>query len=583
MATAAQVPVERPACDWDSPANPTFNAWTTVNLAEVFPGVAWPFDASWYHRWQTEYLRTAIRQLDIEDLIPLYPWPIPNFLGFFAGQCAANVALTTAIVSSYQIDGGSAAVEQFFTADKPGGAVAEAAKDVERARRVRATFFRTLAQMPRASLADRDQARSLTARVAALDCAGLSERTLRGWFERVERMAEHNFFHHAIVSLGAAEYSSMLGTYLGAWVPGLPDDAVTTISSGLGEVESTRPLRALWDLSRWARAHSGLGDIHGMSVEELHSTLDKAPSAAWRELGERFAEFIRTYGYRGQTEWMVGLPDWQEDPTFPLNSFRNMIAAPDSGSPEHLHEAVTAHRAAAEQQYRDLLPPERRRGYDELLAKTQKFVRLREFTKSNCIRGIRPGRTLLLALGAHFVQRGALPAPDDIFFLLAQEVDQVISGELGGSEAKQIVERRRAQKQQLEEGYVLPDNFSGEPAIVRRVVDREEKVSTLTGLAVSPGVATGTARVVVNIEEANSVSMEPGDVLVAPFTDAPWTPLFLVAGAVVVETGGLLSHAATVAREFGIPAVVMVKDATRLILDGQTVTVDGSSGKVSVQ
>jgi pyruvate,water dikinase len=76
--------------------------------------------------------------------------------------------------------------------------------------------------------------------------------------------------------------------------------------------------------------------------------------------------------------------------------------------------------------------------------------------------------------------------------------------------------------------------------------------------------------------------MEKGDVLVAPFTDAPWTPLFLLASAVVVETGGLLSHAATVAREYGIPAVVMVKGATALIADGQTVTVDGSSGEVCV-
>jgi pyruvate,water dikinase len=76
--------------------------------------------------------------------------------------------------------------------------------------------------------------------------------------------------------------------------------------------------------------------------------------------------------------------------------------------------------------------------------------------------------------------------------------------------------------------------------------------------------------------------IEVGDILVAPFTDAPWTPLFVIAGAVVVETGGVLSHAATVAREFGIPAVVMVKDATRIIRDGDQVIVDAAAGTVTI-
>lgn len=76
--------------------------------------------------------------------------------------------------------------------------------------------------------------------------------------------------------------------------------------------------------------------------------------------------------------------------------------------------------------------------------------------------------------------------------------------------------------------------------------------------------------------------IEVGDILIAPFTDTPWTPLFIPAGAVVVETGGVLSHAATVAREFGIPCVVMVKDATRIIHDGDTVEVNGVTGHVTI-
>jgi pyruvate,water dikinase len=78
------------------------------------------------------------------------------------------------------------------------------------------------------------------------------------------------------------------------------------------------------------------------------------------------------------------------------------------------------------------------------------------------------------------------------------------------------------------------------------------------------------------------VDLQPGEILIAPFTDAAWTPLFIPAAGVVVETGGLLSHAAIVAREFGIPAVVAVKGATSVIQDGQTVTIDGAAGTVTL-
>ena len=101
-------------------------------------------------------------------------------------------------------------------------------------------------------------------------------------------------------------------------------------------------------------------------------------------------------------------------------------------------------------------------------------------------------------------------------------------------------------------------------------------------MSVGDGPVRGTARIIQSAEAGFARDIEVGDVLVAPFTDAPWTPLFVIAGAVVVETGGVLSHAATVAREFGIPAVVMVKDATRIIRDGDDVTVDAAAGTVTI-
>ena len=130
--------------------------------------------------------------------------------------------------------------------------------------------------------------------------------------------------------------------------------------------------------------------------------------------------------------------------------------------------------------------------------------------------------------------------------------------------------------------HALPDNWEGEPLTERRSAP-DVSPSVLAGLGVSVGAGpvTGRVRIVLDAIATSEHEIEPGEILVAPFTDAPWTPMFVPAGAVVVETGGVLSHAATVAREFGIPCVLMVKDATRLLCDGELVAVDGAAGTVT--
>jgi rifampicin phosphotransferase len=130
---------------------------------------------------------------------------------------------------------------------------------------------------------------------------------------------------------------------------------------------------------------------------------------------------------------------------------------------------------------------------------------------------------------------------------------------------------------------VLPDGWVGEPTT--DPLGAAADTTDLPGLPVSPGdgqPVRGIARIVPDVQATMEREIEVGEILIAPFTDAPWTPLFIPAGAVVVETGGILSHAATVAREFGIPCVVMVKDATRIIHDGDLVEVNGVTGQVTI-
>jgi phosphohistidine swiveling domain-containing protein len=572
-----------PLCDWDDPPNPTLNTWTTVNAAEVVPGVWHPLLSGWYQARQRRLFAAMFRRLGIPDSqIPIYPAPTPNFLASWAGQLALNVSFTTAIVSSYQTGAGSNAVEQLFTADEEGGHHAEAATDPEAAKKVRTRLFRILGQGSRMAAGDRKRAVTLVTEVDEADLPSLSDAKLRRLQVKVDRLMEDLFENHIMLSvLASGEYVSMLEQFLSAAIDDLDDDATVRLTSGLGNVESARPMESLWAQSRAIIADTDLTSAFaGLSTVEIKERFEAPPDAAWQQAADGFGVFLRDFGYRSQSEWDLGVPRWREEPLFPLNALRNMVGAGSAQAPSDAAGRAEAARREAESHYRALLPASKRSGYDRLLLKAQQFVRIREFTKATVIMAIGRGRDTMLAQGARFVERGWLRDPDDVFFLLYDEFEQGVAGHLDPAETLPAIVRRRRQFEDVA-GYRLPDNFEGLPEI-RRIEAAPEPTATLKGLGVSPGVVTGPARVIPTFSEGAMVDFKPGEILVAPYTDAPWTPLFATAAAVVVETGGVLSHAATVAREYGIPAVAMIKDATRMIKNGQTITVHGGAGQVTL-
>ena len=152
-------------------------------------------------------------------------------------------------------------------------------------------------------------------------------------------------------------------------------------------------------------------------------------------------------------------------------------------------------------------------------------------------------------------------------------------GQVGGHDVRELVAAHRAEYERERmrrhvPRVLLSDGTDAEAALVQ-----PDSGSGLRGSPASPGTVTGVARV---IRSPNGARLEPGEILVAPSTDPGWTPLFLTAGGLVMEMGGMMSHGAVVAREYGIPAVVGVTGATDRIASGQRITVDGSSGTVTL-
>jgi rifampicin phosphotransferase len=564
--------------EWDTAPNPIYDIWTITNGGEVVPGVLRPLMASSFNRQDAVSMRDLMGSYPTGHHVPVHDAPVGNFFGIFAGRLALNVGFTAAAMSVLDPQIAEAMLQQFFTG---AGGTERFIVQVSDEERAGAT---TVAEAQRAAAPDdllriqaalyEERGSDQSKRDRALP---LAEASARDAVLTAENIANVN--RHYMVSTAAGEWQVKLAGVL--MMAGQDPALLVALCSGLGEVESAKPAIALYDVAQVAKAHPEVAAV--LASDDAESVLAKisAPSSdGWKAFADSFAEFLHRYGFRVQGEVDTSNADWSEQPTFAISQVRAMLAVPEDDSPRAQVAKAAAGREALEAHIRSQLTPDLAPIFDFVMGQAQHFTRLRELSKATWVLGVRRQRATYLAICDGVSAASGIPV-DDISFLMIDELDALVSGQTIGDAAERIA-RRRAQYVEAHD-YVLPDGWVGEP--VAEPKGAIPDVMTLTGLGVSPGdgkPVRGTARIVPDVQAAMERDIEVGDILVAPFTDAPWTPLFIPAGAVVVETGGVLSHAATVAREFGIPCVVMVKDATRIIRDGDTVEVNGLTGEITI-
>ncbi|MGD9893640.1 MAG: PEP-utilizing enzyme [Dehalococcoidia bacterium] len=568
-------------CEWDALPNPQFNFWTIGNVSEVVPGIVRPFTATFYHQVEHRSTKAVAEGIDALDLVPSYPPPTANFLNVFAGRYALNLAWANAVIATWQVAGPSGLMDQFITSTDGTDIKAEAIADTARAQRTLRKVRRVWGQLERSVARDRERVKRLRATERARDFSRMSERGLWRQILALRQQQVVPFTRHLYVSGAAGDHTDRLNKLLDEAIPGHDPGLVIALTSALRNVESARPAKGAWDVAKLVARRGPLADdVRRMTPNAIAAALKEPKDAGWRAFARAFDEFIAEFGFRGQREVDPSAADWEEEPAFALSTIKAYLDAPKQRDPHRLEEQSARAREAIEAQVAPLIPRHRRTEYRELLAGAQKFTRMRESTKANWVRTVRTLRPPLRELGRRLVARGLLADTDDIFWLTVDEVEQAVRGDLIADTARAAVARRRDEAAVLEQTE-LPEVFTVPIRPAAKVLI-ERSSATLQGMPVSAGTASGPARVVLSAEAAQEAELQPGEVLVAPYTDAPWTPLFVPAAGVVVETGGVLSHAATVAREFGIPAVVAVKGATTLIKTGQQVTVDGTTGVVTI-
>jgi pyruvate,water dikinase len=302
----------------------------------------------------------------------------------------------------------------------------------------------------------------------------------------------------------------------------------------------------------------------------------KLPSA----LQEGLTRFLATYGHRSVNELDLGVTRWSENPTYVFSLLASYLQltdaaqAPDKQFQRAAKEAEAmvaelTRRARSKSRLRGLLV-----GF--FLSRARALGGLREMPRYILALLLAKARVLLMPVGDALAQAGRLDQAADIFFLSLPEVYAA----LDGTDFRSLVHKRRTEYSQ--EGrrrrvplVLLSDGT--EPAITPETSSAGDEL--LKGTPASPGRVTASARVIL---DPHNAQLAHGEILVAPSTDPGWTPLFLTAGGLVMEMGGAMSHGAIVAREYGIPAVVGVAGSIEHIRSGQALTVDGTSGTITL-
>ena len=366
----------------------------------------------------------------------------------------------------------------------------------------------------------------------------------------------------------------------------------STLPHNPGVLEITRGLphnvTTEMDLALWQAARSIKSDPATLAYIQRTDAVTLAEDLLQQRLPPQaqaaIDRFLERYGMRGIAEIDMGRTRWQEYPLPLIQTLQSylQIDKPSAAPDVIFEQGAASAQAAIERLVRELRTSKRGWIKARLARWAARRVRalagLRESPKFAAIRIIGTVREAVLASGRELVAQGVIARPDDLFFLHRGEIKALASGETRDWQVL-IAERRSAYEREKQRRQVPRLLLSDGRAFFDGIADTAADATTLIGSPVSPGSVEGVAHVVF---DPHAEQLAPGEILVCRGTDPAWTPLFLAAGGLVMEVGGLMTHGSVVAREYGIPAVVGVHEATTRLRSGQRIRVDGSSGRVTL-
>lgn len=567
----------------DTPVSSRFPIYTRANVAEIWPGPATPlaftsqtgmdFDVAW---------RKALVRFGAFDEDEFDP-DNPELMGMFYGYPYLN--LSAQRVFSVRMPGASPDLidDAFFgtRSDVPPYEPHPQDDSPEHTARIVRTI-QTILSTTTLPVLDEHRREVEDLRTRRPDFTTMSDAELfeycrpiiTTWFAKIN--VEHMFVTSAAsIPIGMVQAA--------ASEAGRPELALAVLG-GLEEIDSAVPTRVMWELSRVARRSPELTSLFEAGPHEVLSALADAQGGDPKAFRDGFEKLLTEHGARGRDEADLTVPSWEMNPAVPLVTIDRMRLRRDDESPTAGRGRLADGRHQAETELLASLDSDEARA--ELLramAAARTFTRARERTKATSVMLLNEARPPLFEIGRRMTARGIFAKPEDFTLLTLDEYPEFLEDP---APWKSTLDERREWHEELSllEPPFITVGMPPVPSTWRRRTVEEllplQPGDQLMGIGACPGTVTGVARVILDPEEAGD--LQPGEIMIAPITDPGWTPIFMAASGVVVDIGAPLSHAAIVSRELGIPCVVSATHASRRIPDGSRITLDGSTGLVTV-
>ncbi len=351
-----------------------------------------------------------------------------------------------------------------------------------------------------------------------------------------------------------------------------PDVAPNNLVRGLVGLKALEPMIELQRLARAAARLPPASRLLMLDGDHAAVCAHLRATPGGGELLNGVDALLRRYGFLSASGTNFAATPWAETPALVWRSIARLSERPPA--PPGIDNGAVRERARREARRR--LGWLRGLVFDRLLDSTITYIDLREHTSLLMSEESYHMRRIFLALADHLVRDGYLAKRTHVFNLTYFELRAIVGGRMGAAETHELV-RSRAAQIAADEQIELPSMLCGDAVPSQKPIP--EALDCLVGIGGSTGRLRGRAQVVLDPFQAPP-NLTREDILVVPFTDVSWTSLLSTVGGVVAETGGRLSHTSIVAREYGLPAVVSVKKATRLIRSGSTITIDGDQGRV---
>lgn len=415
-------------------------------------------------------------------------------------------------------------------------------------------------------------------RLDALDLTALSDEALG---DEYADLIEAGLKHYRLIRYGMVTHSIgtnlMVKTWLQNWLDDRSGVYYSKLISGLDDNKTIRTNIELAKLARTAGRDAAVKEtLSSLTSWEVLTALETDPALA--RFSSELHAFLRAYGHRSHTREFY-FPRWADDPALVIDVVKALLGS-EVGDLERLEREKVRERRETEKEVLEKIGRLRLGFFKRLVFRTvlhyaQTYLGFRENQRFYLDHMILRWRRVFLEYGRRLTAKGVLDAPEDVFFLSKEEVFELVDDPC---DARARVEERREEFHRYRD--VLPPKFLRGNVEFDDTVVQGRDAARITGTSASPGVVSGTIRVVSRIEELPQIMK--GEIMVTSNTDPGWTAVFPKLGGLITETGGILSHGAVVSREYGIPAVTAVKDATSIFRTGQTVTLDGNDGTIYI-